>query len=116
MSVSVEEATMLEVFQRQAELCKALGDAKRLMILHHLRHEEKSVGELCEALGVNQSNMSQHLAVLRRAGVVTCRRQGNSVYYSLANPRVGEACDMVRQVLVEQIEGSHELADRISRL
>ena len=60
MDISVDERTMVEVLQLQAELCKSLGDVKRLMIIHELREGERSVGELAEDVGVNQSNMSQH--------------------------------------------------------
>jgi DNA-binding transcriptional ArsR family regulator len=116
MDVSMDEATTFEVLHLQAEICKSLGDAKRLMIIHELRSGEKSVTELTEAVGVNQSNMSQHLGVLRRVGLVACRRQGSTVYYSLASQRIAEACDIVGQVLMEQIEGSQELATRIGRL
>jgi DNA-binding transcriptional ArsR family regulator len=116
MSMSEGRDGFFEIFQLQAELCKSLGDAKRLMIIHELRSGEKSVSELSEAVGVNQSNMSQHLAVLRKVGLLNCRRQGSTVYYSLANARITDACDMVRQVLMEQIEGSRELASRISQM
>lgn len=98
-----------EVFQLQAEFCKSLADAKRLMIVHELRDGEKSVGELAEKLGLKQSNTSQHLATLRRAGVIASRRQGNTVYYSLANERIGQACDMVRSFILDQIQNSQDL-------
>ena len=98
-----------EVFQLQAEFCKSLADAKRLMIVHELRDGEKSVGEVADKLGLKQSNTSQHLATLRRAGVITSRRQGNTVFYSLANERIGEACDMVRSFILDQIQNSQDL-------
>ena len=94
----------------QAEFCKSLADGKRLMIIHELRGGEKSVNELVENMGLKQSNTSQHLGVLRRAGVITARREGNTVYYSLSNDRIGEACDMVRDFIVEKLENNHNLA------
>lgn len=93
----------IEVFQLQAEFCKCLADAKRLMILHELRDGEKSVGEIADSLGLSQSNTSQHLATLRRAGVIVPRREGSSVFYSLANPLIGQACDLVREFISEQL-------------
>ena len=102
-----------EVFQMQAEFCKSLADAKRLMIVHELRDGEKSVGELAEKLGLKQSNTSQHLATLRRSGVIISRREGNTVYYGLANERIGQACDMVQNFIVEQIQSSQHLVKMI---
>lgn len=100
----------IEVFQLQAEFCKSLADAKRLMIIHELREGEKSVNELAEKLGLKQSNTSQHLAVLRKAGVIIPRREGNTVFYDLANPRIGEACDLVQSFIVEQLRSNHDLS------
>jgi len=103
----------LEVFQLQAELCKSLGDPKRLMIIHELRNSEKSVGELSVIVGGSQPNVSQHLAVLRKSGLLTTRRQGNVIYYSLANSKIAEACDMVRQVLMDQLKESQGLVQNL---
>ena len=107
----MNDETRLEVFQLQAEFCKSLADAKRLMIIHELRDGEKSVNELAEKLGLKQSNTSQHLAVLRKAGVIVPRREGNTVYYDLANPRIGQACDLVQGFIAEQLKGNQVLAE-----
>ena len=104
---------VMEVFQRQAELCKSLSDAKRLMIIHELRRGEKSVNDLAERLGMKQSNTSQHLGVLRNAGVAVPRREGNAVYYRLVNPKIAGACDLVREVIGEQLRDNHNLASMI---
>ncbi|MFC1967246.1 ArsR/SmtB family transcription factor [Chloroflexota bacterium] len=100
-----------EIFKRQAELCKSLSDHKRLRIIHELKHGEKSVRELAEMLNIKQSNTSQHLAVLRNAGVIVPRREGNTVYYNLAHHKVAEACDIVREVIAEQIRASQHLTE-----
>ena len=102
-----------EVFQLQAEFCKSLADAKRLMIIHELRDGEKSVNELAEKLGLKQSNTSQHLAILRKVGIITPRREGNTVYYELANPRIGEACDLVLGFIAEQLKGEYALVSSL---
>lgn len=99
-----------EVFQMQAEFCKSLADTKRLMIIHELREGEKSVNELAERLGLKQSNTSQHLSILRKAGVIVPRREGNTVFYELANPRIGEACDLVQSFIAEQLKSNQDLA------
>ena len=95
---------LLEVFRLQAELCKSLADPKRLMIIHHLRDGPRSVGELAEMIGSKQSNTSQHLGVLRKAGVVKAERQGNIVHYSLAIPGIATACDIVREAVGEILQ------------
>ncbi len=99
-----------EVFQLQAEFCKSLADPKRLMIIHELRDGEKSVGELAERLGLKQSNTSQHLAVLRKAGVIAPRREGNTILYSLTDPMIGQACDIVRDFIAGQLRSKQTLA------
>lgn len=68
-------------------LLKTLANEWRLMILCHLTEGERSVGELEKALGLNQSALSQHLAVLRRQNIVKTRRQAQQIYYSIANDK-----------------------------
>lgn len=81
-----------------SDLLKALANETRLMILCQLVEGEKSVGELAEALDIAQSPLSQHLARLRRDGLVETRREAQTIYYRLA----GEAAPKVLQTLYEQ--------------
>ncbi len=69
-------------------ILKAIGNAKRLEILHHINKEELSVGTLEEIVGLSQSALSQHLAVLRKAKVVKTRRNAQTIYYSIDNALV----------------------------
>lgn len=108
---AMSDNTNLEVFQLQADLCKSLSDPKRLRIIHELRHSPKSVSELADILGLKQSNTSQHLAVLRKAGVVVSRRESSTVYYSLVSPKIGEACDLVRGVIVDHFRRNSSIAE-----
>ena len=71
-----------------AELLTAMANQKRLMILCHLIDSEKSVGEIAELVDLRQSPLSQHLAKLRALGLVTTRRDGQSILYRLASPKV----------------------------
>jgi DNA-binding transcriptional ArsR family regulator len=80
-----------------ASLMRSLASEKRLMLLCRLVDGERSVGELCEALGLSQANTSQQLAILRREGLVTTRRDGQTIYYALA----GEGARRVIEVLYE---------------
>jgi DNA-binding transcriptional ArsR family regulator len=74
---------------------RVLGEAARLAILAVLQDGEKSVTELAEATGRGQPNVSQHLASLARAGLVSSRREGNRVYYRTADPYVARICRVV---------------------
>jgi ArsR family transcriptional regulator, virulence genes transcriptional regulator len=109
------EESKIQLFKHQADICKTLADPKRLMILHELRDSEASVGQLVSSLGLPQSNVSQHLAILRERGIVTTRREGTTIYYSLANPKIGEACDLVREVLADQLSQNQALVKSLGR-
>jgi len=103
-----ERALLAALFARQARFCQALGDPKRLTIIHLLRNGERTVSQLVAALGVRQPNVSQHLMVMRELGVVTVRREANQNFYSLAHPAIGEACDLVQQVVAAQLEAERK--------
>jgi DNA-binding transcriptional ArsR family regulator len=81
---------------RAALIGRALADPKRLCVLETLAAGEASVSELSTCVGCHVPNMSQHLAVLRSAGLVTTRRDGSTVYYRLADPRVLEAYRLIQ--------------------
>ena len=85
---------------RVAARFKALADEGRLALLSALQRGEKSVGELAEATGRSQPNVSQHLASLTHAGLVEARRDGNRVFYRIADPTVMRICDAVCNSLV----------------
>ena len=103
----------MELYKLKAELCKTFSDPKRLIIINELRSGEKAVGDLAEALDISQAVVSRQLALLRERGVVQPRREGTNVYYSLTDPKIGEACDLVHEVLLHQIEKSRELTERL---
>lgn len=91
------------LFEAQADFCKTMGNASRLQLLHILRENPRTVSELATQTGLSPSTVSKQLATLRSVGVVVAQRQRQEVLYQLADPKIGEVCDMVRQVLVEQI-------------
>jgi DNA-binding transcriptional ArsR family regulator len=99
----------LEIFQRQAVICKAFAHPKRLQLLDLIGKGERPVSELQEELCVSKANMSQHLTVLRSAGVVSTRRDGKKVYCALAIPEVKSACQLLREVLKSQLRRRHKL-------
>lgn len=84
MSDTVLSAHVVDI----VTLLKAMGNERRYEILHYLSEEEMAVGELEELVGLSQSALSQHLARLRRDGMVKTRRDAQKIYYSLSDPRV----------------------------
>ncbi len=107
--VRVDAKTRTEIYELHARLCKALADPKRLLLINALRDGSKSVGELTEELDLSQSNVSQHLAVLRERGVVHATRSGNSVFYALADTKIVKAIDLLREVMASQLASQSEL-------
>ena len=84
--------------QRYAAISRALADAKRLCVLELLASGERSVSDLSREASCQVPNMSQHLAVLRAAGLVATRKDGSTVYYRLTDPRILEAYRLIKSV------------------
>lgn len=101
-----------ELYERRARICQVLADPKRLRLIDALRAGERSVGDLAESLGASYPNVSQHLNVMRDAGLVATRREGTSVFYRLAYPQITQACDIVCDVLRAQLAATAVLAGR----
>lgn len=104
-----EEKKNDKLFQLHADLCKMLSNPTRLKILESLREGEKIVNELVDDVEVRQANLSQHLAELRKRNLVKSRKEGTNVYYKISNPKIIEACDLVREVLFDQISENTRL-------
>jgi DNA-binding transcriptional ArsR family regulator len=94
---------MDEITILQAEVLKTLASPRRIEILHVLARGPIEVGRLAELIGANQPNVSQHLAVLRTAGVVEAERDGREVRYRLSDPDVMTACSLMRSVLERRL-------------
>jgi len=92
-----------ELYQLHASVCKGLADPKRLFIINALRDGELSVSQICEAVELPQTNVSQHLAILRNKGLVQSRRDGQRVYYRVASPKITQALDLLLEVMSEQL-------------
>ncbi len=97
------------VYRLHAEICSTLANPKRLKIINILREREVSVAELLSILKVPKANLSQHMTVLRQKGVVMARREGNTVYYRLARPKILKAFDLMRELLFEVMEDQQRL-------
>lgn len=91
-----------QLFELHAELLKALAHPRRLEIIQLLRDQELPVTDIHTMLDLPQANISQHLMVLREAGIVVCRRDGKQMYYSVADQNIVRACDVLREVLIDK--------------
>ncbi len=101
------------IYELKAELCKTFSDPKRLFIIDALRDGERSVGDLARIMEIGQAVVSRHLGILRERGVVNARRDGTSIFYSLSDPKICEACDIVHEILLNQVKKSGELAEKL---
>ena len=102
--VLADDGSRLERYRLHAEICKVLTDPKRLMLIDALRPGERSVGELADMVGLSLANVSQHLAVLRHAGLVETRRVGTSIHYRLSEPDLVEACDIIERIVRRRLD------------
>ena len=93
-----------ELLARVAERLKAMADPTRLRILYQLEGGEVCVGDLARRVGGSAANVSKHLAVLRSAGLVRCRRDGMNVCYAVVDDGVFDVCRLVRDGLARQAD------------
>jgi DNA-binding transcriptional ArsR family regulator len=92
-----------QLLERIADRLKAMADPTRLRILHVLQAGERCVTDILGQVGGSQANISKHLSVLRRAGLVECRRDGVNVYYHIEDPAVFAICSTVCDSLERQV-------------
>ena len=98
-----------ELNRLQASFCRGMAHPTRVRILRLLAHGEKTVNDLAVLSGVTQANESQHLALLRQLGLVSTRREGTKIYYSVADPKITEACELMRSCVENRIKKSQAL-------
>lgn len=101
-----------QIFALHADVCKILANPKRLEILQILRNNELTVTEIVDKIGANKANISQHLAIMRIKGILCQRREGQHIYYRVANNKVIQAFDLMREVLFEQLSKHHDLVNK----
>jgi DNA-binding transcriptional ArsR family regulator len=107
----VDTSERVELYRLHAEFCKSLSDANRLLIISELSKGELSVNELTRRLALRQSNVSKHLSLMRENGLVNTRRDGSTIYYSLADSRIAEAINLLRAAQAAQLEKRRRLAE-----
>ena len=97
------DPTLREFANRQAELCKLFGNASRILILWSLSDRELPVTEIADEVGTSLQNTSQHLALLREHNVVTARRDGQTIYYSIAENEWLKDCPILTKPLAREM-------------
>ncbi|MFZ1721596.1 MAG: metalloregulator ArsR/SmtB family transcription factor [Microgenomates group bacterium] len=96
-----------ELFELHSQLLKALAHPRRLEIVHLLRDQELVVTDIHTMLDLPQANISQHLMILRDAKIVSTKKDGKHILYKLSDPKIIVACDLLREVLIDQ-QGHHK--------
>ena len=109
----VDDGAMDPIYELQAEICRTLSHPARIAMLHLLAEEPREVGRLASDIGISQPNASQHLAVMRSAGLVEAEREGRGAVYRLTDPGVIGACDLMAQVMRRRLARIAELSAAI---
>ena len=96
-------------YELHAEVCKTFGHPKRLLVIDTLRGKELAVTEISEKTGIDISNLSQHLHILREKGLLSPRRDGTQIFYKLSHPNILKAYDLISEVLSQSVSDSHTI-------
>jgi DNA-binding transcriptional ArsR family regulator len=97
------------IYQVKAEFFKTLGHPARIRILELLHDGERSVSELIPEVGLEASHLSQQLGVLRRANILHARKEGSTVRYSVADPRIFDLLEIAKAILASSLAESRQL-------
>jgi ArsR family transcriptional regulator, virulence genes transcriptional regulator len=105
-----DKKVLRKIFEMQCEICKALGHPLRLAIVDRLRDRETAAADLLEELEISKANLSKHVALLTRGGIVESRREGRQLYYRLVDPEIHQACTIMRSILYRRLKEGEKLA------
>lgn len=103
-----------DIRRLKSEILQALAHPTRIAIVEELRRGELTAGALSGKLGLDQANASQHLAVLRSRQIVSYRKEGSQVYYSLKDPVLAEVLDLLKRICKRRLEETMNLLDEMS--
>ncbi len=95
---------MDDIYRLHADICKTLANPKRLEIINTLRDKDFTATQLLERIKISKANLSQHMSILIQKGVVRASRKGKNVHYRLSDERIITACDLMREVLIKNLE------------
>ena len=102
-----------EITQLHADICSALADPRRILILYALAEKPSNVSDIAVQVGISQPAASRHLNILRERGMVTAQREGQSVIYTLTDQRSIQALDLLRSVLGDTLKSRGQLATAV---
>ncbi len=106
---------MNEIYKLQADVCKIFAHDKRLEIINLLKDKEMSNSDIMRETGLSKVNVSQHMNILKSKGVIVSRREGQQLFYSIANPKIIQACTLMREVLLEQLMAREKMFSRLAK-
>ncbi len=101
----------LEVIRLHADICSALADTNRILLIYALSERPYTVNDLADCLGFTQPTTSRHLKILRERGLVHAIRHGASIEYSLSDHRLVQALDLLRDILRDRISDQASLIE-----
>lgn len=109
------DAKKTQLYERQADIAKAVAHPLRIAVIDFLKDGERCVCEIAEHVGSERSNISRHLAVMVHAGVLSCRKDGLKVFYSLRTPCIAQCLSCITRVVKQQATDSKKLLAALSR-
>ena len=92
------------LYDLHADICKIFSNPIRIEILYHLKNQKLCVSELITKTNLSQANISQHLSIMKSREIISSKRKGKNVYYSLNNPHIIKALDLIQKVLTDKIK------------
>lgn len=110
----ISPALTQEITALHAGICSALADPRRILLLYALNDKPRNVSELADELGISQPTASRHLNLLRERGLVTAKRDGQSVVNTLADERIIDALDLLRGVLASNLQSQAALVESVT--
>jgi ArsR family transcriptional regulator len=102
-----------KIFELHADVCKALGHPLRIEVIDLLQNKELCFTDILGITGGLKSNLSQHLSVMTKKGILKTRREGQCIYFSLSSKKVAQACRLMREVLIESLKKNQEILEKI---
>ncbi len=106
---------MDDIYVLHAGICKTLANPKRLEIINTLRDKELTASQLLVKIKISKANLSQHMSILIQKGVVRAYRKGKNVFYHLSDNRIIKACDLMREVLIKNLEQNSKVLEQLKK-
>ncbi len=102
-----------KIFEMHADTCKALGHALRIEVIDLLQDDELCFTDILEATGGLKSNLSQHLSIMTKKGILKTRREGQCTYFALSSEKVAQACRLMREVLIDHLKQHQDIMNKV---